>query len=488
MLKLLIEKELRAILFSPKFAATFAVCAILLLLSVFIGINEYNTAMKQYETARSLADQELREQTSYMSLGTRVFRQPDPMQIFVAGVHNDIGRLSGISSSSEVKLTNSIYSDDPIYAVFRFIDFAFIFQIVLSLFAILFTYDAINGERETGTLQLTFANAIPRAHYILAKFAGTWLGLLLPLLVPILLALLLVLLYGVPLQGEHWGKIAALLGVSLLYFTFFIVFGILVSALTRRSSTSFLFALVTWVVFVLIVPRAGVMLAGQLVPVPSVAEIEGKRNAFEKARWQQHMDEMAERWRQRNSGIANMTPQQREAFRDEHSWEWMKEDEKARKLIEEEIGDYSRRLNEELRNRKAVQERLGFLLSRFSPASAYQLAASSLAGTNIDLKDMYEAAMQDYRKAFRDFRERKMQESGGSSGVRIMISSDGGFQMSGDRSKGTLDLAGMPQFAPPQHTLAAGLVPSLADFGLLAIYSLLAFAGAFRAFLRYDVR
>ena len=41
---------------------------------------------------------------------------------------------------------------------------------------------------------------------------------------------------------------------------------------------------------------------------------------------------------------------------------------------------------EDFRNRKAEQEGLAFAISRFSPASAYQLTVMNLAGTNIDLK------------------------------------------------------------------------------------------------------
>jgi ABC-type transport system involved in multi-copper enzyme maturation permease subunit len=58
------------------------------------------------------------------------------------------------------------------------------------------------------------------------------------------------------------------LAASLLYFTAFIAMGVLVSAITKRSSVSFLLLLVTWVVFVLIIPRIGVMTAARLSAVP----------------------------------------------------------------------------------------------------------------------------------------------------------------------------------------------------------------------------
>lgn len=488
MLATLIQKELKAILLSPKFAATFATCAVLILLSIFIGIQDYRAAVKQYEAAQRLNEQEMREQSSWRVISSRVYRRPDAIQILVSGVNNDIGRLALVNSMESIKLRNSSYSDDPIFAVFRFIDFVFIVQVVLSLFAILFTFDAVNGEREGGTLKLVFSNAIPRAQYILAKFLGSWLGLVLPLLIPVLLGILLIMLYRVPTDGIFWLKVVALLGISILFFTFFIAFGVLMSSLTRSSSVSFLLALVMWVLFVLIIPRAGVMAAGQIVSVPSVAEIEGQQDRLEKESWDKHMKDMSARWRSRETQMEGMSPEQREAYRDEHEWEWMEEEDQARKAMQKEINDFSIKLNEDLRNRKAQQERLGFAFSRFSPASAYQLAAMHLAGTDLTLKTRYEDAMQNYRNTFTAFTEKKQKEAGGIGGIRITIDSEKGFSVSGDRDKGSLDLSELPRFQAPAQTFAAALAPTLIDWGLLVLCTIGAFAGAFVVFLRYDVR
>ncbi|MCH8264159.1 MAG: hypothetical protein IIC10_02075, partial [Proteobacteria bacterium] len=87
MLWVLIEKELKSILQSPKFIATFGVCSLLILLSVFIGISEYRASVAQYETATSWVDQQISEATTFRNLPTKVYRQPNPMQIFVSVVN-----------------------------------------------------------------------------------------------------------------------------------------------------------------------------------------------------------------------------------------------------------------------------------------------------------------------------------------------------------------------------------------------------------------
>ena len=72
----LVQKELKIILLSPKFSATFAVCSVLILLSVGIGIQEYRTAVRQHETARQLNDQTLRSAASWMGLSSSAYRLP----------------------------------------------------------------------------------------------------------------------------------------------------------------------------------------------------------------------------------------------------------------------------------------------------------------------------------------------------------------------------------------------------------------------------
>ncbi len=480
----LLQKELKSILLSPKFPATFAVCAGLLILSISIGIHEYQVTTRQYETATQMVTQELREQAHWSGVNNRTYRKPDPMQIFVSGVSNDIGRWSGVSQFEPVKLRHSAYSDDAIFAIFRFIDFGFIVQVILSLFAFLFTYDAINGERESGTLALTFSHPIPRTTYLLAKIAGSWLGLVIPLLLPVTVGVLLLVLFRIPFEASHWMKLGGLLGVSMLYFSFFVTLGVCISSLTRRSNVSFLLCLVAWVFLILIVPRVGVIIAGQAVPVPTVAEIEAQQDAYSKDKNEQHMKSMEAKFRDREALMSGMTKEQREQYENDHMWSWMEENDADQKQITKDIEAQGVKLQEDLRNRKALQERLAFSLSRFSPASAYQLAVMSIAGTDITLKSRYEDGLRSYRTILNAFTEKKQKETGDVGGIRITMDSEKGMSISAPKENGTLDLTDMPQFAPPAN---ASVMP-VTDIGILVFAILAAFGGAIAGFLRYDMR
>jgi ABC-type transport system involved in multi-copper enzyme maturation permease subunit len=488
MLSTLITHELKNIFFSPKFSLTLSVVSILMLLSVVVGINQYSNSVRQFETTTNLVQQEMREARGWMTLNNKVLRKPDPMQIFVSGVNNDIGRITGINSFQGVKLSHSTYSDDPVYAVFRFVDFSFIVTVVFSLLAILFTYDAVNGEAERGTLQLTFSNAVPRTRYILAKFIGSWLGLVIPLFIPMLISALLLMLLNVPMTQDLWLKVISLFGASILYLTFFVALGIFLSTMTKRSSSSFLFALVTWVCLVFIVPRASATVAGQIITIPTVAEIEAQHDAFSKERWSQYEGVMSEKWKTRNAPTQGMEKDEREAFREEHMWEWMEEDDRDRKQVQKDIDAFMLKANEDQRNKKAEQENLALSLSRISPSSAFQLAAMNLAGTDIALKTRYEDALNAYRIVFNTYKDKKQKEGGGMGGIRIEVNSDTGVKIDTGREKGVLDTSDMPQFDHPQHSFRDAITPAIVDFGILGMFSMLAFAGAFVRFLRYDVR
>ncbi|MBN2416186.1 ABC transporter permease subunit [bacterium] len=488
MFRTLLEKELKNVLFGPKFPGTFIICSLLILVSIIIGIQDYKASVRSYDAAIRLEDQVLSERYSWRSLGTRVYRKPDPMHIFVSGVTHDIGRFSPVSEMESVRLQRSHYSEDPIFAVFRFFDLSFIYQVVLSLFAVLFTFNAVNGEREQGTLQLIFSNAVSRTQYIAAKYIGSWLGLVVPLLIPVLAGMLVVIASGVPVTGNHWAAIGAFIGVSTLYFSFFIALGIFVSACTRHSAVSFLGLLMVWVFFVLIIPRLGMMTAGRMIPVPSIAEIDGRIDAFSDERWDSYMEYLNDVFRQRNTITEGMSEAERQAYRDEHLWDWTEETDKARKAVQTDIAAFTKTVEDELRLKKAAQEELAFLLARFSPVSSYQLASMQLAGTHSGMKETYEREIARYKEEFLAYSAKKAEESGNDrAGFSISVSS-GGLSFSSGQPENTIDTADVPRFSSAAIHISDVFRAALSDFIILLLLTAVMLSGGFFVFLRYDVR
>ncbi|MEZ4762634.1 MAG: hypothetical protein R3C26_05330 [Calditrichia bacterium] len=92
MLKFIIEKELREIIGSRKFAVTFGICATLIVLAFYVGARNYQVSRAQYEAALQENIRQMSDLTDWLMVEHRVFLPPEPLAALVGGVSNDIGR------------------------------------------------------------------------------------------------------------------------------------------------------------------------------------------------------------------------------------------------------------------------------------------------------------------------------------------------------------------------------------------------------------
>jgi ABC-type transport system involved in multi-copper enzyme maturation permease subunit len=471
MFRLIIEKELRDIISSTKFALTFGVCSILIVLSFYVGARNYEISREQYDAAKQENARKMEGLTDWRDVREhRIFLPPRPTASLVMGVSNDIGRNAEVRGRGELNPEDSRYGEDPIYAVFRFLDLDFIFQIILSLFAILFAYDAINGEKERGTLRLTFANAIPRSTYILGKMSGSFLALAVPLLIPMLIGSLILVVMGVPMHGDDWVRLLLIVVAGFLYFGAFLALSLFVSSRTERSSNSFLILLVAWIVSVMILPRTAVLLAGRAVDVPSVDEIASKKSRFSASMWQEDRKKMADF--RAPEGTKPMEVMQ----------EFQKFMSKIGDEREAKMQEFSSRLNEERANKQRVQEQVAFGLARLSPSATFSLASAAIAGTGTQLKQEYKTSGEQYQRAFGEFMKGKTGMNMGG-GMVFRISTD-----DNQEKKTPINIAEIPEYEFRPQPIGASLGHFAVDFGVLALFNILFFVGAFVSFLRYDLR
>lgn len=466
MLKIIIEKELKEILGSTKFVFTFAVCSILILLTFYVGARNYQINKSQYEASTAENMRSMKDLSDWQSIRHKIFLPPQPLSSLVGGISNDIGRNISMAGMGELVATESKYNEDPIYAVFRFLDLDFLFQIILSLFAILFTYNAVNGEKERGTLALTFANPIPRDKYIMGKLIGSFSALAIPLIIPMLLGSLLLPALGVPMAGQDWAKLFFIIISGFLYFGVFLSLSIFMSIVMKHSSNSFLMMLVIWIMSVVVLPRASVIIAGRAVDVPSVDEINSKKAKFSSQTFEEQFKKMS---------TFKATGEGQAAFQEFQKFlnELQEESSKKTKV-------YTDQLNEERNNRQSVQQDLAFGISRISPSACFSLAATNMAGTSLGLINDFLKQAVSYQDVFKKF---QMNKTGATSGGAVMIS-----MRSSDGEEKKIDPKELPQFTynPPEFNKVIG--KSIIDLAVLVIYNLIFFFGSFVAFLKYDLR
>lgn len=468
MLRDIIRKEILDNITSPKFVFTFLLCTILILVSVYTGVTNYGAERKEYTAALALNKKNLESQPNYNSLagiGVKVNKPPQVLGTVVNGIEEAVGRVAPVNIAADPNLIDSKYSSNPVFAVFGPLDLMFIVKIVLSLFAILFTYDAIVGEKERGTLKLALSNDVPRDRLILGKAIGGYISLLIPLLIPLLLSLLILLIApNIHLAGQDWLRLLLIFLMFFLYLSVFFSLGLFVSARTSRSSTSFLVLLFAWVVIVMVIPKLAVIIASQARPIPSVHEVTSKKDAFLQ-QIQQEGQKTAREWIQQ---------QQAEATKDPQGFQG-----RLRKYIEDlqqdltsQIDANNAAIERDYQLKKGAQQTLAVNLSRISPASALTFGSMTLARTGIDEFDRFLASVRSYKPVYTKWINSKFGES---------IN----FQ-TGEMA--TISIDDMPQHVLEPERLSRSLLRTLPDFGLMAVMILVFFVGAYASFLRYDVR
>ncbi len=481
MFGLIAGKEAREILLTPRFAATFGVVSLLILLAFFLGGRGFTHSRSQYEAAVAENLRQMEGLTDWLEVEPALFLPPQPLASLVSGVSNDVGRNISVRGLGTLRASDSRYNEDPILAVFRFLDLEFIFQVVLSLFAVLFAFDLISGEKERGTLRLALSFAVPRSTWILGKLCGAVGALTLPLLVPLTLGALVLVAQGIPMTGGDWGRLALVVLAGLLYVSAFLGLSVLVSSLTHRSSTSFLVLLVLWILAVLVLPKSSVLLAARSVAVPSVDQGLSRAGVLRSQLWAEDRAAI-DRYFNDNLSDGPGSPEEGARLVGQFNQFFQQLSEERTRKLE----DLQARLDEQRANRQAAQERLAFGLARMSPAAALSIAVTGLAGTALDLPRRYLDQARSYQEVFERFQKEK---TGGrsSGGIRIAVrlASDDGSR---PEEKAAIDPRELPTFdyAPP--AVSAVLRDAAFDLGLLALFNLVFFAGAFVAFLRYDVR
>ncbi len=475
MLRTIIEKEIRDIIGSSKFAISFGACAVLILLSFITGALNFQSSQAQYEAAKAENLRQMDGLTDWYSVQQhRIFLPPHPLASLVGGVSNDIGRTTEVRGRGELNAQGSRYGEDPVFAVFRFLDLEFLFQVVLSLLAILLGYDAISGEKERGTLRLSFSNGVPRATYILGKLIGAFCALTIPLLLALAVGSLIYPIMGIPMSGADWTRLALIFLTGLLFVGAFLTLSVMVSALTQRTSSSFLMLLVIWIASVLIIPRASVLIAGRMVDVPSVDEINSQKGRLA---MQLQAEDRTAMSQFKPTGAAMGDQFDPQAMMSQFN-RYMDSLADARN---KKLSDFGGRLNEDRFNRQQIQQKLSFAFARLSPSASFTLAASALAGTDMTLKDEYYQQAMSYQSDYAKFMKEKTGFN--PSGRMVVVIRDDNQEKPKE-----IDPTELPSFTFQQPTLGELFGRSLFDMGLLAIFNLIFFAGSVVGFLRYDLR
>ena len=345
---------------------------------------------------------------------------------------------------------------------FTELDWTFIIGLVMSFMAILFTYDAISGERETGTLSLLMANSVSRATVLLGKFMGAFLTILIPLFIGVLLNLMVVSASRLALlSGGEWARVGIICVISMIYISIFLWLGLFISSQFSNSSSSLLTLLLIWTVFVVLIPNTMGVLASGFKQVPSRSEISRIKKAKE--------DEIDNRHKEGDklyrTGSPSDQPPKIEVLR---MWaDYLNEHADAKSKIEDE------HLNKQFAQIEFTQQ-----ITRLSPAAIYKYTLESLAGTGFTRHKRFVQQARRYRQQFVDFI--KSEDSADNGSYHVYFLKEG-------LSQKPVAFNSIPKFSE-KLTLGTTFKEALLDLTLLVLLALLLFMVTVLAFLRSDVK
>ena len=456
----LIRKELLEQLLSLRFAMACIICLVITLSSALVLTKDYSEALDDYQTNVVMHDNELEDNQDLWGRGLVIDKPPNPLQIFVRGIERELTVAARVTSQQEPQFEAN-YEGNPVSFLFPPIDMLFFIGIVMSLLAIAFSYDAISGEKESGTLKLLMSYSAPRDLVLLAKWFGGYLALAAPFLMSVLSALLVVVLFpSVELRGDDWWAVAGLFGTGLLYLSAIYSLGVFVSARTHLASTSITVLLMVWVLMVLVVPNVSPYIAAQVKALPDFTIIDKEKLAKE--------EEQQEAFRAEIEAYAEANPDIDRWGQDGRWGTWWNKLEQKRVL---QVIDMQTKIDANFANELGEQVTFAQYVSRVSPFSSFAYAAAELAGTGLQGQQRFAESLPEYRREFAVF-------------VTDLYSVAWSLQKQNDRH----DISGRPRYDFETLPIGVRATQSLIDVLMLVVWSVVFFMGAYLSFLRYDVK
>ena len=502
MLTTLIRRELLAHLLAYRFFVSMIVLLALVIANTVVLIYDYERRLALYNKAIQNNHDEVVSTQTYSPLYLNADRPPNPLSLFNQGLDKRLGNSVRVNHAFVPTLWDAWLHgmDNPFLNLLSSIDLVVVLQVVLSLFALLFAYDAVAGEHEKGTLRLIMTTSVSRSKILLAKYTGAMATLVVPLTISLILTQILISGSGsIALSGDDWIRIGGFYLTSILYLSVFYLMGLLISATTRRTATALMSCMFAWVFLVLIYPNL------ILFAVNPKINPEGKGRAV--------FQELAQIWEQfdkdrlqllKHDSLDGEDPFLNVGYRGYTVGPSFHSNPMTFLYFQEQymsFSDLSEESEAAVPNAKAFFQRIEPLrikaaerawivrqqalsrifirpvqrdrfLIRVSPTSAYDLATEAWLGTNLDgLEHFFEAARQYRQTLLQYFYDNN------AFGSRQWFASD----------EAAVDWSDLPRFSYQRSNAWVSARQALPDLMLLLLINAILFMGSYLIFVKQEI-
>jgi len=443
MLKAIVQREILEYLKSSKFLIGLCLTVVLVGISTFINIGDYQQRQQDYlDATQSLKGR---------GVIIEIFRKPQILSTLVQGKDRELGSRIRITYWSLPNQTSGYmgeYASQHQRYVWGFasVDFAFVVRVVLSLMVIFLAYNSISEERTQGTLKLALANALPRGQLLFGKLLGGLFIVLGSLTIATLIAVLVMVLHpAISLDRELFVRILGMWGVSAFYLGTFFTLSLMVSTIINRPSVALLVLLQIWIVVIVIYPNVSIILSQHLMGLPGSEELADRRRAIFEPYEQQYNENRQAFHEMVESGERN----------EEVSIKNVEVSAKRTELYHQVDNEYSQQMTRQMH--------LARNIAIFSPSVLYNSVMQRLARTDIQESDKFMEGVERYWH--------KVVEKS-----RLRYSDFEAFKKST-----------FPEFTYTTQSAAESIVRTLPQWSILFLLSVVFFVGAHTVFMRKDI-
>ncbi|MCU0645634.1 MAG: ABC transporter permease [bacterium] len=282
MFKTIYKREIQHNLISLRFQIAFVMILGVFVIGTLSYIKGYQTRVQNYgeihhqfiETIKN----DIQANASELATNERSYQLAPRSNGFISDCKEKyLPNAISFSAYNVFSFVNRSGSTNPFLYQFQELNWSFIATLIISFIVLLFTFDAVSGEKETRTLAITLSNSLSRGTLLFGKYASAITTTMLITVIGMIFSVLIILISNqVALSGQFVLEGAGFLLLQLLLISSMAAFGLLSSVLVKNSNISLLIALTFWLIFAVVIPNSSAFFARKIFAIEQENVIQAK--------------------------------------------------------------------------------------------------------------------------------------------------------------------------------------------------------------------
>jgi ABC-2 type transport system permease protein len=249
--------------------------AVLILIFALVAFNSvvaYKARMDSFEKVKQAVrkawlNQGPQNPHSSAHYGHYIFQPVDPMQFLDNGIRPFAGSILRLEAHAQNEAAFSPAQDKTELSRFGDMSFAWMLQVLMPLFIILFSFNAVSAERESQNLKLLSAQGIRNCSYLWGKILSHYSVAISLSLAGLFIQLLAYQLFVSGSGATYFSGIAVWFLLYAAYLFVLTGLSVLISAWVKKSSTSLVTQLACWILLMIVMPKITAGAGAALYPM-----------------------------------------------------------------------------------------------------------------------------------------------------------------------------------------------------------------------------